>query len=431
MKTLLASFAAAAVAAMAIAAPHKQVLKNGSFEVNANDPNSPLLPLHWTQFGDAEQSNTRAWHALNSCKANIQINGFVGMYQDPISVPENVRILMKARAYIPSATPITGDIVAGMKLEFYPPEGIELPPPVENLAFNQSSPVDTWVPISLTTVVPPNIDTAKVIMISFDNSSTNGFIYCDLPRAELASAPGVNQLACPSFECGGSGPDGMNPPWDEFADALSGARKMCFSPPALDGVCVLGIGGPATAGVAQQISVTAGDTITVSGFFKSLSTNPYNDPNAQAGVKIEWIAGSIPTPHIDVRPNANPISGTTNIVNSSSPQNTWNSIYIDYTIPNNNAAKLRGTLINAFGPGNCEVFFDGFEMVLMNVFNGSDADGDDDEDMIDMAMLQQAYTGAGPMIFGGLVFDRNEDNLVNPADLDLILPFLLGPVVTP
>ncbi|MBI5863163.1 MAG: hypothetical protein HZB38_01355 [Planctomycetes bacterium] len=431
MKTLFTTIVAAAAATAAIAAPHKSVLKNGSFEVNANDPNHPTLPLNWTEFGGAEQSADRAWHGQKSCLSSVRVNPYVGMYQDPVSIPENVRVLMKTRAFIPSAAPITDPIVAGMKLEFFPPEGIELPPPIENLAFDVNSPLDTWVLVSLTTTVPANVDTAKIIMISFDNSSTNGFIYCDSASAEFGSAPGVNQLLCPSFECGSSGPDGMNPPWDEFADALSGARKMCFNPPARDGLCVLGIGGPATAGVAQQISVTAGDTITVSGYFKSLSTNPYNDPNAFAGVKIEWVVGSIPTPNIDVVPNANPISGTTNIVNSASPQDQWVPIYIDYTMPNNNAAKLRGTLINAFGPGICDVYFDGFEMVLMNVFDGSDADGDDDEDMLDMAHLQQAYTGGGAMIFGGLVFDRNEDGFVNTGDLDLILPHLVGPVVAP
>jgi hypothetical protein len=170
----------------------------------------------------------------------------------------------------------------------------------------------------------------------------------------------------------------------------------------------------------------------ISAWFLSLSTAPYQHPDARAGVKVEWSAGSVPVFSVDVVPNANPQSGTTNIINSSTPTDQWTPVTIDYTMPPNNAAELRGTVINAFGPGTCDVYFDAFEMVLTNVFDGSDADGDDDEDMQDIRHLQQVFRGSGGgRPFGGLVFDHDEDNDVDSSDLDQVLPQMTGPAQTP
>lgn len=422
-------------AMVAYAAPRKSVLKNGSFEQPRNDPDQQATDvLHWTDFeaqdtDDARQSTDFAFDRQHSALASVRTGAFVGLYQDTVTVTEFTRILMTARAYQPSSAPISGNIVAGIKLEFDPPEGVELPPPEENLAFDVNAPLDTWVPVTLTTTVPPDVDLARIIVISFDTTSENGFVFADSAWAERSSAPGVNQLDNASFELGGSGPDGMNPPWDEFADALSGARKNCFNPPAHDGSCTLRIGG-FTAGVAQQIVVAPGETLTIRAFFKSLPppSLAYNHPDARAGVKVEWVAGTVPPFDVDVVPNPNPQSGTTNIINSNSPRDQWVPISIDYTMPDNNAARLRATVINAFGPGVCDVYFDAFEMVLTNVFNGSDADGDNDEDMLDIAQLQQVFADSGGgRRFGGLVFDHDEDNDVDITDANFVLDRMTGP----
>jgi hypothetical protein len=433
MRLAIASFLIVSAIIAASAFGRQQVLKNGSFETLSPDPEAPPnLPEFWTEFGGAGRSGNFASDRQFSALASVRVNGFVGMYRDTVSIGEDVRVLMKAQARHPAAAPISGNIVAGIKLEFDPPEGLEIPPPEENLAFDQTAPVDTWVQVTYSTVVPPDIDLAKIVVISFDNTAANGAVYADDARAEFGSQPGVNQLGCDGFECGSSGADGMNPPWDEFADALSGARKNCFNPPAHSGSCTLRMSGPLTAGVAQQIAVTPGDTLTISAWFLSLSSAPYQHPDARAGVKVEWSAGNVPTVDIDIAPNSNPISGTTNIINSATPTDQWTPVTIDYTMPPDNAALLRATLITGFGPGTCDVYFDAFEMVLTNVFNGSDADGDDDEDMLDIRQLQEVFRGSGGGLpFGGLVFDHNEDNDVDSGDLNQILPQMTGPAQVP
>jgi len=404
----------------------QQVLKNGSYE--AADPNT-LIPFDWTQFGGAGQSGVFSFDGLSSALASIQVNAFVGMFQDPVQVEENVRILMKAMAYIPSAAPITGAGAAGIKLEFFEPEGLEVPDPEENLAFEPNNPAyaeNTWIQVSYSTTVPEDIDIARIIMISFDTVTTNGPVYCDAAHAEFGSAPGVNQLLNPSFESGPGGLDGLDD-WTEFADALSGARKNAFEVPAVDGTNVLKCLG-LTCGLRQDLVVTPGDTLTISAWFRSNGANPYANPNARAGVKVEWIAGSVPSPNIDIRSNDNPISGTTNTLTSASPTDVWQPVTIDYTMPPASAAKLRATIITGFGPATTDVYFDAFEFVLANVFDGSDADGDNDEDMADIAALQQAFTGSGGgMVYGGLVFDHDEDEDVDSSDSSFTLVRMTGP----
>jgi len=52
------------------------------------------------------------------------------------------------------------------------------------------------------------------------------------------------------------------------------------------------------------------------------------------------------------------------------------------------------------------VYFDAGEAVVLNKFDGADADADDDEDLHDFAQMQIAYTGSGgPMKWNGIVFD--------------------------
>jgi hypothetical protein len=412
------------------AAARQQVIINGSFELL--DPNAVLLS--WSTFGGAVQDPAFSLDGDYSLFATVRENAYVGAYQDTVSVGQNVRILMKAYGYVPSSAPLTPDIIAGIKLEFDPPEGLEVPPPEENLAFDANQPLDTWVPISLVTEVPPNVDTAKIVLISFENPEdpnfplTNGPLYADVAFAERSSAPGVNQLLNESFEQGNSQPNGLIN-WTEFAEPLSGTRRNSFEVPPVQGVAVAKFTGR-TTGLFQVITVAPGETLTISCNFRSRSTAPYNNPLAVAGVKVEWASGSIPEPDIDVVPNGNPVSGTTNIINNQDPTNTWLPVTIDYTIPPQKAAKLRATAITAFGPADSDVYFDAFEMVLANVFDGSDVNNDDAQDMIDIATLQQVYTGPGaPLEYLGLVYDHNENSQLEMTDVNYILPRMTGPAV--
>lgn len=425
MKRILISSGLIAVLLVSAADARQQFLKNGSFDV----PGPEATTLHWNSFGGAGQSPAFVFDGDFSALTSVRVNAFVGMYQDTYDAVAGDEVQMKAMAYVPSDAAPTGNIVAGIKLEFFPPTGVETPPPEENLAFDADDPNDTWVPVTLATIVPPGIEIAKVVVISFDESTTNGNVYADLISAELSSNPGVNLLQNPSFEIGGSGADGM-PNWDEFASPFSGARKNCFDvDPAYDEFCTTKYIGQ-TAGLIQEIVVVPGDTLTITGHFYSRSAAPYADANARAGVKVEWVAGRLPEFQVDIVPNGNPASATTNIVNSSTPTNQWRPVTINYTMPAQTASRLRGTIINGFGPGTCDVYFDAFEMVLANVFDGSDVDADDDEDLLDIASLQTSFNGANnPMKFLGLVYDHDEDGDVDSADSNFTLDRMIGPAL--
>ncbi len=421
-----------------LALARQQVLPNGSYEFATPDGEGRPIPNGWNSFGGGVQSADVAWDGWFSGLASVRTNAYVGLYCDTVTVGANTRIVMKARAYHPAAFPIVEPIKAGMKLEFLPPEGLELPPPVENLAFDVNAPHDQWVLVTVSAVVPNGVTSAKAVLISFefpdppDVPLTNGQLFADSAFAALSSNPSVNLLSNASFESGTSGQNGM-PPWVEFADPLpvgTGARKACLvsGVPAHSGNCVVRFTG-GTAGLFQEIPVTPGETLTVSAYFRTRGSSPYNDPRALAGVKIEWSGGSWPTPNIDVVPNANPISGTTNIITAASPTDTWLPISIDYTIPPNKAARLRATVINAFGPGSCDVYFDAFEMVLTNVFDGSDVNADNAADLIDIATLQRVYTGPGAELkYLGLVYDHNENGALEPSDVSYTLQRMTGPV---
>ncbi|MBL8877560.1 MAG: hypothetical protein JNG88_00445 [Phycisphaerales bacterium] len=402
----------------------QQFLKNGSFDI----PGPEATTLRWNAFGGAGQSTDYLFDGSFSALTSVRVNAFVGMYQDTYDAVAGNEVQMKAMAYVPADAAPTGNIVAGIKLEFFPPTGVETPPPEENLAFDADDPVDTWVPVTLITTVPPGIEIAKVVVISFDESTTNGNAYADLVSAELSSNPGLNLLQNPSFEIGGSGNDGM-PNWDEFASPFSGARKNCFDVTAFDQDCTTKFIGQ-TAGLIQEIEVVPGDTLTITGYFFSRSAAPYADENARAGVKVEWVAGRLPEFQVDIVPNGNPASATTNIVNSGTPTNQWVPVTINYTMPAQTASRLRGTIINGFGPGTCDVYFDAFEMVIANVFDGSDVDADNDEDLLDIASLQTSFNGSNnPMKFLGLVYDHDEDGDVDSSDSNFTLDRMVGPAL--
>lgn len=406
------------------------VLKNGSFETF--DPNT-FRPLDWTAFGGVSSADV-ANDGARSCLADFANGGFQGAFQDTVSVGPGVRILQRCLALHPSSDPLpTTSTVAGIKLEFRVPEGLPSPPPEENLAFDANSPVDVWETVSLNTVVPEGATVARIVMISFEQTDANGDpivpnngpVYVDSVVLSL-DGNATNPVLNPSFESALAGS------WNAFGGMGSGAARNVFEVPADDGSAVLKIGGEFTAGATQEVPVTAGQTFDLSAKFRSRSTGtpplggPYTSAAAFAGPKVEWVVGSVPTPNIDIAPNANPISATTNIINSDDPTDTWIPLTIDYTMPPSKAALLRATVINGFGTGMGKGYYDNFEMVLTNVFDGSDADADGDEDMADIAQLQNVFSTT-ELKFGGLVFDHVEDDDVDFDDVAFTLPRMTGP----
>jgi hypothetical protein len=74
------------------------------------------------------------------------------------------------------------------------------------------------------------------------------------------------------------------------------------------------------------------------------------------------------------------------------------------------------------------VYFDACEAVVLNRFNGSDNDADFDQDLHDFAGLQRTFTGpGGPMKWGGIVFDSDDDDDVDWIDYNWFAPRLTGP----
>ena len=412
----------------------QQIILNGSFEdsfPDANDPNI-IHTDYWSSF-NGQRSTDFAIDGVWSGLTDKAVGDYTGFYQNTsISVLGDTRLYMKAKAYNPSAHPLMSNEAAGVKIEFDPPEGIEVAPPEENLIFDANAPMDLWELVTYSTIVPPDMNVAKIIFISFDESTTNGPVYVDNVGAYRGGTPTINRLLNNSFEIGINAPDGMTF-WDEFGSGTAISRKNNGEVPAQAGGFVCKMSGDETTGVVQQIDVLEGEALDVAGYFRQTSTTPYSDPNAAAGPKIEWDAGGVP-PQVDIRAgNGNPASGTTNIIEMGAPTDQWVEVYIDYTLPSNAAAAIRATVINGFpSPGSTsKVYFDAVEFVLTNIFTGSDSDRDDDEDLADIAALQQAFTGAGgPNVYGGFVFDHNEDDDVDFSDVSTeILPNITGPVI--
>ena len=424
-------------ALMGTALSRTLVLQNGSFE--SFDPNT-LIPTGWTSFTSTAASPDVWVDGSYSALADFANGAFAGLYRNTVSVSEGTRVLQRCLVLHPSGDPLPPDgnggspPVAGIKLEFFPPEGIEPAPPEENLAFDANSPIDVWETVSLNTVSPAAASLARIVLISFEPADPNGNpvepingpVFVD--SVSLSLDGGSNVVVNPSFESSLAGT------WASFGSGGSGAIQSSIHVPADNGTFVLLIAGDFTAGATQEVAISEGQTFDLSAKFRSRSAgsppfgSPYQSPNARAGVKVEWVVGSVPAPNIDIAPNANPISGTTNIIDSTDPTDTWIPITIDYTLPAATAALLRATLINGFGEGAGKAYYDNYEMVLTNIFDGSDYDADADEDMYDMAQLQRTFTGSGGgLLYGGLVFDHDEDDDVDSSDASFTVVRMTGP----
>lgn len=394
-------------------------LLNGDFETaGPSQGQSPVGIDDWMGFNDQEKSDDVAEHGDFSLKLGVR-EAYSGLFQNMRTLYAGDHIYLLAYAYNPSSAPLTGSTRVGIKLEFDP--STEVPPPVENLPFDENAPEDTWTLVELVTTVPDDATIARLVCINAANAQTTGAVHFDGAYAERSSAPGVNQLFFTnwSFEDGsGSSLDY----WTTFdSSGVSSAAKSCFEVPAYDGICTARTAGSAVAGVWQEIIVAPAETLTFRAYLYTPNYEPLTGPGL-AGLKVEWAVGGVPE---DVD-----IGGPTNTIDAAAPQDTWIPLYIDYTMPADTSAIARFTnLIEKGTAVTGQVYMDSCEAVLLNRFDGSDVDGDDDQDLIDAGWFQRCFTGAGAggLPFNGIVFDSNDDLDVDFADFGYFATRMTGP----
>jgi len=393
---------------------------NGDFETAGHSTGQSSMGIDdWIGFNDQEKSADVANDGLASLKLGTR-EAYSGLFQNMKTLQEGDRVYLQAYVWNPQTDPLVENSRAGLKLEFSAGGG-SAPPPVENLAFDETATADQWTLVDLSTTVPEDVSIAKIVCIYVGDAQTIGDVHFDWAYAELGTAPGVNQLLNPSFEDGLGGPNGIAD-WTEFyTTGVSSARKSCFTVPAYDEICTMKATGQAVAGIFQEIAVTPGETLDVSAYLYTPSTAKLTGPGL-AGVKVEWVLGTVPPP-VDIGP-------ASNTINASAPKNTWIRLYIDYTMPAGTNATTRFVDIIEKGTAlSGRVYFDACEAVVLNRFDGADADGDDDEDLHDFAQMQIAYTGSGgPMKWNGMVFDSTGDNDVDFADFQYFAPHMTGPL---
>ncbi len=412
-------------------------LLNGDFEGpgQAGEINSTGID-EWLGFGFQKKMNTHSLDGLYSVEvtgspAGVQPCDYCGLYTDGGGdIVGGDHVYYQSYAYNPTPGGLSGTAVAGTKIEFYPPAGVELAPPVENLAFDSTAPTDVWQQVSVSTVVPPDMTGMRLVVLFFDNSDPNipsGPIYVDDVTATINGLPVT--LDNPSFEAA------LGFTWDRFFEAACTPVRTSELPAEHQGAwsvriptgCTAGLIAPTSASGSPPIAVVPGQTVQLNAWFLHRASNPQNDPNSRAGVKIQWSLGGVPQ-HID-------IGGATNTITASAPTNAWSLLTIDSTMPTGVEARTRFTTILARGnSAGSTVYFDNCEALILNRFNGSDADNDEDQDLRDFAQFQRAFTGSGgPMKYLGLVFDNHPsatalgDNDVDASDWAYLEPRMTPP----
>jgi len=392
---------------------------NGDFETAGPSPGqSPVGIDDWTGFNDQEKSSEiTAEHGSYTLRLGTD-DAYSGLYQNMGTLSAGDQIYLQALVWNPSADPLNGTSIAGIKLEF--DANAEVPPAEENLAFDANATADTWTPVTLSTTVPDEATVARIVCIYVGDGGTTGELHFDAVSAERGSAPGVNQLLNASFEDGTGGANGLDG-WTEFYSDVSECRKSCLQGTELDGICSARATGTSVAGVYQEIEVTPGESLDIEVNILTPSFAQLTG-GGTAGVKVEWAVGGVPG-NID-------IGGATNTIDAGAPTDTWIPIYIDYTMPEGTSALVR--FVNIISKGNAltgTVYFDSCEAVVLNAFDGSDIDGDDDEDTGDYAWLQRTFTGAGGgLVFNGMTFDADDDEDVDVADWNYFVPRFTGPL---
>jgi hypothetical protein len=392
------------------------LIYNGDFEIAGLGVQNPYGIENWGGFNDQEKSSDVAKDGTSSVMLGVDAD-YSGIYQHMATLSAGDHVYTKGWAWIPTSDPLVGGTQAGLKLEFHP-NGTQ-PPPEENLAFTAANDPNIWTPVSLTTTVPADITIARITCIFAGSATTTGQVNFDSAWAERGSQPGVNKLLNSSFESGPGGENGLDN-WDEFGVQT---RKRCFEVGVTpyQGNCTARSNGTEITGIYQEVAVTPGESLLASVYAYTPGSNPLT--NAVAGIKVEWRFGSVPT-NVDIGPNG----PGTNYVTASSARNTWLPLYIDYTMPAGSNAIVQYTCLMARnGEVTGRVYFDACEGVVLNKFNGSDADGDNDEDLLDFAQLQRAFTGTGALIWNGIVFDSDNNQLVNMIDYNYFAAWMTGP----
>lgn len=394
-------------------------LVNGDFETaGASTGQSPVGIDDWMGFNDQEKSDDVAWHGTASLQLGTR-EDYSGLYQFMRPLSDGDHLYMVAKIWNPAIDPLTDSSMAGIKLEFKP--NTEVPPPEEYLPFDETYPADQWFLVDMTTTVPDGATIAKIVCIWVGDQTTTGAIHFETAFAEVSSAPGVNLLGNASFESGPGGPNGLDF-WSEFnTPGVSQCEKRCFEAPPLDGWCTARGAGAAVSGILQEILVTPGETLHLGAYLYTPTWEKLTGTGV-AGVKVEWAAGGVPA-SVDI--GAGP-----NTVHAGAPTNTWIPVYIDYTMPPGSSARTQYTNILARESAlSGRAYFDGCEAVVLNRFDGSDVDGDDDEDLHDFAWFQLCYTGAGAgaLPYNGIVFDHDDDLDVDMVDFNWFAPRMLGP----
>ncbi|GMU83370.1 MAG: hypothetical protein AMXMBFR47_32400 [Planctomycetota bacterium] len=397
-------------------------ISNGSFETaGTSGGQSPIGIDDWQGFNDQEKSSDFAQHGTASLKLGVR-DQYSGLYQSMGIVSEGDVIHLKARVWNPAADQPSGNFRAGIKLEFSP--NGEVPPPVETLTFDADSPTDEWVPVTVQAEVPAIATAARIVCIWFADAGSDGEVHFDSVSAVGSSSPG-NRLLNESFEFGPGGPNGIDDWFEFFSDGQSECQKSCFVVPATDGFCTARATGTSVSGVYQVVPATPGELMTATVNIRTPSFNPITGGTTRAGIKIEWVAGSVPPP-VDIGvPNGSP-----NTIGPGAPTNTWIPLTIDFTMPPGANAIARYVCIIEKGTSTTgHIYFDSCESVVVNGFPGADVDGDADEDLIDAWRLQQTFTGpgAGPPSWPGTVFDWDDDGDVDFVDFGDFAVNMSGP----
>jgi hypothetical protein len=401
------------------------LLTNGDFETAGVGGHNPAGIDDWTGFEDQDQSTDVAKDGLKSVKVGVE-EPYSGLGQVMAEMNAGDHLFMQSWAYNPSSDPLGSNSIVGIKLEWV--ANGTVPPPKQNLALDRDSPADTWTLVEINTNAPDLATVARIVMIYAADTSTNGSVYFDGAEAHING--GDNVLWNASFEDGSGGGNGIDF-WTEFkTSGVSQCQKECDVPWEYLGTdCSAKGTGEAVAGVWQEIDVVPGDALSVRAYLYTPSAGP--EPRllkeAKAGIKVEWAIGSVPT-WVDI---CRPPSTCSNSVpaNSMTPD-TWTPLTIDYTMaPGKNANAKFVNLIERGGAASGKVYFDACEGVMLNWFDGADADADDDEDLRDFAEFQRCFTGAvsGQMRWGCIVFDSNNDGDVDLADYVFFKDRLTGP----
>jgi hypothetical protein len=384
------------------------LLINGNFETAAAGTQSPFGLDDWIGFNDQAKSAEIAYDGNFSVRLGPGA-AFSGVFQDFGTLQAGDRVCLTARGITRSSNPLTGSAQVGIKLEFF--SATMVPPPVETFPFNDSSPADVWVPVELNLTVPANITIARIVCIYNSNFFATGAVYYDSASAIRGSNPGNNVLLNPSFESGFGGVNGIDFCTEFNTPGQSSAQLSIGEVPAFDGVRTMKATGTAIAGIYQEIQVTPGETLDVSVYMRTPSTN--HIMNSAAGLKVEWFPGTIPQ-------NIEQFT-----LNAGSPHDVWIPLKIDFTMPPNTGAGARFTNIYARGAnGAGHAFIDACNVVV----DAGDGDQDDDVDLRDFAVFQSCFSPTQP--YTGFLcarMDSDCDDDIDLIDYDAFHAALGGP----